>query len=233
MAVQSNGSQYINTGIVPKLNTRVVIDFQETTWNGSAVIGHHESESTSFRLGSASSTSGLFWDFVGTSNRVKMNNGSTRDRYHLELGNNYIKNADTDEIIASGSQITSMQSSQPIYICGDRNYASAKYYRIQIFEDDTLIADYMPYLSGAIACFKELVSGSLVFSHSTTNFVAIEDTTVQPDGVVLCAKLTDATCGGSVVCATLEYTKTTDAATISLPDAAAMAASYEQGVNES
>ena len=33
--------------------------------------------------------------------------------------------------------------------------------------------------------------------------------------------------------ATLEYTKTTDAATINLPDAAAMAASYEQGVHES
>lgn len=32
---------------------------------------------------------------------------------------------------------------------------------------------------------------------------------------------------------TIEYTKTTDAATINLPDTAAMAASYEQGVNES
>lgn len=150
--IQSTGTQYIDTGIVPRNTTRLVYDFQRTTadkstnyWHGWTSAGSQEvfcfgvNNTTGFvaRVSSTFTTS-FELDYTDLNRHVfdLMNGKQLFDG--VQLGNTTIGNTAT--------------SSQTIYLFARHiewgahidGYTQEKCYSCQIYNGTTLVRDFIP-----------------------------------------------------------------------------------------
>lgn len=168
--IQSSGSQYINTGITPTANTRVVMDFQLTTADTGnralfAVAGQF-----SFRWYGSSSV----FRSNGSDSKDFSNTISGTDRHTVD------KTATTCTLDGTYSVTNSAGSvSNPLYLLaqntgsGVSNYASAKLYSCKIYENGSLVRDFVPCTnaSGTVGLY-DMANGAFYSNAGSGTFTS-------------------------------------------------------------
>ena len=162
--IESTGTQYIDTGFAPNQDTRVVIDFQSTqTTGGWPIIGSRSSSSSNtYTFGSTSTNNAWLSGY----NTGSINSGVVEDaERHVADKNKNLLYLD-GELIAS-STYAAFTAPAAMRICrfysadGDDNgYAKIKIYSCQIYDNGTLIRDYIPcqLASGEVGLWDDVNS---------------------------------------------------------------------------
>lgn len=181
--IESTGTQYINTLINPTTNHEVVIDYQFTDSNKALLFGSRYN-----------------WQLQGY--MVCADNGTIGNSYYFQKGNQFRKSSTTNlsrhimdfnvnntnyisidgTNVASFSNTTSFNAYAPIYLFsvydGERasygyiNYGAYRLYSCKIYENSTLVGDFIPVLdSNDVACLYDKVSENYFYNGGTGDFV--------------------------------------------------------------
>lgn len=165
--LQSTGNEYINTYVKPTGKTKIVIDFQMVNQNTTSlgIIGARNSDgSNRLTLFSGTSTSGLQADYSTYASLAdegdSINGLDLNKRNIIELSNSLVVNGTTVKTV---DQI-SFSSSNNIYIFANNNGttqlpSSMKVFSCKIYEDGTLVRDFVPCLeesSGHIGLYDNI-----------------------------------------------------------------------------
>ena len=150
--VQTNGSQYLDTGIVPTTNTRVVMDAQLTSLPSSL------SSATFFGVETTSNINAFSFFFSGSNslftaevfsadlNRQRFNIDG-KARVVVDFNKDYIEVNGDRRSVVQGSLSTS-QTLTLFCLNGLLNikayYATCKFYGCKIYDGTTLVRDYVP-----------------------------------------------------------------------------------------
>lgn len=146
--IQSSGSQWIDTWVTPKDNTKSQIKFINLATTGNVIYGMYNwSDSNDYRLFNASWT--MYFDF--NSDRISWASLSRDVLYELELGNFYVKNVWASSNILSWNPISSYTWGRTITLNNYNNssYSSNKWYYVKIWEWATQVRDFIP-------CYRKL-----------------------------------------------------------------------------
>lgn len=188
--IQSSGTQWIDTGYIPTLNTRIEIvakvpntgiinclvgvrDVADGGPRAKAVIIYAGAASSNINTlycqfsGSQDSFSGVMANFFGKKTIYRIKRGN----YLLADGQwNY--NANTP---STGSSVTSTRS---LYLFALHNVDSVEapcpcfLYRARFYENDTLAMELLPWVDGNnVVCLKDTISGNLIYNSGTGDFV--------------------------------------------------------------
>ena len=180
--IESTGTQYIDTGIVPKSTTRMVmemaiVDMGESVRNGWGSSANAES----FFCGYNSSTQTYdatvsdSWQIVSSESEVDMNK-HTFDISNAAIiidGVNYGEGNIGDT--ATAGQTMYLFGLHTEYAVTSNVYYSLhkeRIYSCQIYDGETLLKDYRPCKDeNGVMCFYEKVSKQYVYSATTENFI--------------------------------------------------------------
>lgn len=177
--IQSNGNQYIDTGFKPNQNTRVVADYQfekvlANVWQGlfGARGSSSQSYSTPFAL-FLSPRSIHRSDFNDTVNFSSILNPTAR---HLIDKN---KNSCTIDSFKVTNSLGSFQRDNTMYLFACQSgtliteKAYAKIYSLKIYDNGTLIRDYLPALDPeGVACLYDKVNKTYAYNVGSGSFTA-------------------------------------------------------------
>jgi hypothetical protein len=143
--IQSNGSQYIDTGFTPNQDTRVVVDFQFLNTSASFLFGTRRTVSAggfTFNI----SSGGDFVTAYGNTGSIIISEADTNR-------NVVDKNKNVLELNGSKTTLKANTFDSPqslaIFACntpssGYTNKAKAKIYSFKIYDNDVLERDYIP-----------------------------------------------------------------------------------------
>ena len=178
--IQSSGTQYIDTGFKPNQDTRVVMDFELL-----AVVGQYADPIFGVRT-SASSKAYYLWvsGYAVTTEQYQSgyNNGSTYPQV-TRVGRHKVdknKNATTVDGVSVSSTYTSFTTDWNMLLFNSYNNGSIygsttkmKLYSCQIYDNDTLIRDFVPCKnsSGTVGLY-DLVNSKFYTNAGTGTFTA-------------------------------------------------------------
>lgn len=145
--IESTGTQFIDTKFIPNQDTRVVCDFQLTELKASFVFGAREASGVnnpraySFNMGSG----GKF---------VTLYNGITTEVFEWDLSRHIVdKNKNVTTLDNSsrtvGYEIFTSPKTLNLFACNQKNTygylpSKMKLYSCQIYDNGTLIRDFIP-----------------------------------------------------------------------------------------
>lgn len=145
--IQGTGIQYINTDFKPNQNTRLIADFEVISWPSSQFLGARTGASnTAFNILVTNATSGR--DDWNTS-AISFTSGNAR----WKIDKN--KNVTTINSSVTTHATGSFDCPVPIYLFAVNNNGSlmatgcagAKLYSCQIYDDETLIRNFIPCIN--------------------------------------------------------------------------------------
>jgi hypothetical protein len=148
--IESSGTQYINTGIVPKTTTRVFCDFQYTATSGQCGWGSTGSKE-SFFFGVAGD--GTFKATVSGNFTVSPTGVAVdTDRHTFDISMSALKLDGTAFANATTSPFSNAASGNTLYLFALHagwspyvvNYASMRIYSCKIYDGETLVRDFVP-----------------------------------------------------------------------------------------
>ena len=149
--IQSSGTQYVNTGVLVSKNLEIKLKFMLTSTTNNGIVGYMQSASSGanrfavFQYGGA-----WYFDFGNESTgRISGGSFSTNTLYDITAGNRYIKNNATGSNIISGSVISNLTNSNSISILCETNCGIGKIYSCQIYDNGTLVRDFVPCINGS------------------------------------------------------------------------------------
>lgn len=179
--IESSGTQWINTGVLPTNNTKVDLDFSftsNTVSNKTCVFGSRETwQSKGFYFGVASDTMGRgWWGQYGSANTGELSARSDTNRHILSFSKNVfldnvlVKTFTNDLTTAyanialfgsfEGSTTTASASSQKVYSC-------------KIYDNNVLIRDYIPVKDpNNVVCLYDKVSNMYFYNEGSGTFIA-------------------------------------------------------------
>ena len=172
--IESTGAQYINTGFNANNNTRVVIDAQATGTSGTLFLfGCREANnSKSFCF---FYYQGWSADYETNDQRKTFSNVTYTDRLLVDFNKT---NCSVNGASASFSAAT-FQSPVPLYLFAVNTNGtisgqlSARLYSCKIYDNDTLVRDYVPARSsGGVIGLYDMVSGDFKTNAGTGAFTA-------------------------------------------------------------
>lgn len=157
--IQSSGTQYINTGFTPNNNTRVVCRFQLMDSSEEQTMFMSRPEMNKRTFGIFHNASGWNIDY-----------GNSRATGATEVAITDLVNLDFNKNIATLNGVTLSVSAQtwsgtvPLMIFTRNtggtlsNYAIAKLWSFKIYDDSTLVRDYIPCknASGAVGLWDDV-----------------------------------------------------------------------------
>ena len=174
--IQSSGSQYIDTGFKPNGNTRVLMDYESLATSTAFVFGsrhnsHANSGSYSFSfviLGASSIRS----DYGSVESGIT---GSVLKQIVLDKN----KNVTTYDGTTVTATAQTFQSSYNMYLCSVNTAGTAgakssiKIYSCQIYDNGTLVRDFVPCMnaSGAVGLY-DVVNGVFYANAGSGAFTA-------------------------------------------------------------
>lgn len=174
--LQSSGTQFINTGIVPTNTTGLYIDMQKTTSSDGHYMGVRETSGNTRLLIGASSTYyygwGDWWRFSGTGNN---------NRHVITLNFYNSRITDFDNGLAKNLATLRFTPTLPIYIFKANDAASTttpracKIYAAKITSADTLVRDFIPVRKDGVGYLYDKVSGELFGNAGTGDFIIGSD----------------------------------------------------------
>lgn len=177
--IESSGKQYINTGVVPTPNTRAVIDAQITaqTAASAAYLGERSgsggTDKTAYELWSMSTGANVTSDFFG--NRVSKTMST--------IGTRVLIDKNKASVTINGSTVTNSAAAGtatlPIFLLASNDKGTAAYgiaaklYACQLYDNGTLIRDFVPCKnsSGAVGLY-DLVGAKFYANAGTGTFTA-------------------------------------------------------------
>lgn len=150
--IQSNGTQYINTGFKPTGNTRVVVDFlaynQTTAQQG--IFGSRSGVSNRFTLFTGHSTTSLQVDYNTEKSLadqdVAISGLDLTKRVAISMSNKLV----IDGTTVSSTAIKSFTSTYDMYLFANNNIgvvqlpSSLNLYSCAIYNDNTLVRNFVP-----------------------------------------------------------------------------------------
>lgn len=176
--IQSSGTQYVDTGFKPNQNSRVVIDAQLLDTSGYPAL-----------LGVRSSNTKMFWLYANTASQIVFGYGSVKptaactmsDRLSADANKNVLTVNGSALIAATASTFTAVAS---LYLFAANNAGTLQYaakmflYSCQIYDNGTMIRDYVPCISpaGAVGLY-DLVGQEFYSNAGTGSFTAGESVT--------------------------------------------------------
>jgi hypothetical protein len=176
--IQSNGTQYIDTGFKPNQDTRVVMDAQyiadSPSENANAFFG--------VRTSASSKAYGVYWHKTNKTLYHFYNNGynqlttnALQNRQTLDAN----KNVFTAEGVTNTRAYGTFQCDYNMLLFAMNNAGSPAYksylrlYSCKVYDNGNLVRDYAPCVDDAgVACLYEKVSGTFVYNAGTGAFVA-------------------------------------------------------------
>lgn len=176
--IESTGTQYIDTGFKMNQSTRVVMKVKATSISANAWAFEG-------RISSSSASKGVFFyysnnqlwnvDYNASSNRKSISGVAATDMLDID----YNKNVCTINGVSVTHTAATFQSSYNLTLLAANTagtiagYLNAKLYSCQIYDNDTLIRDYIPALrSDGVAGLYDAVNDTFYVSGSADNFVA-------------------------------------------------------------
>ncbi|MBQ4589117.1 MAG: hypothetical protein IJA95_07505 [Bacteroidaceae bacterium] len=174
--VETDGTQYIDTGFKPNNNTRVVMDMQafEVNANGWAFGGRNSTSTNSMGVFYYYSSNKL-WnaDYSGSSQRKSFSGIGATDRIVIDFN----KNICSINGVSNTFTATTFQSSYSMVLFAVNTantvstFIKAKLYSCKIYDNDILVRDYIPALrSDGVAGLYDAVNDT--FSSSTGSLVS-------------------------------------------------------------
>lgn len=180
--IESTGTQYIDTGFKPKYNSHIVMDVEGVGTNTQWLFGTRDQNSTTaanqFSLYRESGTQ-LRSDYFGSTKTVSVSDISARS---IVERNRNIVNAYGLSI--TNTAVSAGECPYPLYIFTlnmvgsvNTNMAVMKLYSCKIYDNDTLVRDYIPVFgSNGTAGLYDLLNNKFYKSESSDNFIAASNT---------------------------------------------------------
>lgn len=165
--IQSNGTQYINTGIVPTANTRFIVDFQLTAPStaNEAIV----------------STVQFSFRYYGTNSCFRSNNSNQVD-FSTAIN---AAARHTAEKTATGCTIdntytvanTAGSTTYPLFICAHNasgtasNFANVKIYSVKIYENEEQVRNLIPCMNeNGIVGLCDIINNQFYGSETNSAF---------------------------------------------------------------
>ena len=170
--IASTGTQYIDTGVIPNQNIKMVVDAQLTSVSGTvSFAGSRNSES--------SDGDGAYFSWISVS-------GNLRSYYYNSFvvvatadTARHVYTKDKNQTLVDGSLLNTAtaqpfrSSKYPIYLFANNEgkanfHASVRIYSCQIYDNETIVRDFIPCInpSGNVGLY-DLVTGTF-FGNSGT-----------------------------------------------------------------
>ena len=172
--IEGTGSQYIDTGFKPNQNTRIIIDLELPTQNSypKAIFGSRDADSSS-------SKSFVFWAISSDSFRTDFDTNnvviSTTPVGRFLIDKN--KTVTTINGTEYTNTASTFQASYNLGICTvidpggpDTRIMSGKIYSCKVYDNETLIRDYVPAKQNGIFGLWDNVEKKFYSSASSTQF---------------------------------------------------------------
>lgn len=176
--IESTGTQYIDTGFNPNQDTRIVMDVYVSTPTASesALLGaRHAYANTSFDLFIKST--GFQDDYNSSAVSVTLST-AVNARHTIDKNKNVFS---VDGTVLRTATAATFTGSYPMFLLSINNGGSAmtsypttaKIYSCQIYDNDTLVRDFIPVLnSDGAAGLYDMVSGAFYANAGTGSFTA-------------------------------------------------------------
>lgn len=170
--IQSSGTQYVNTGLLPTGNEKICMDFQLLDTSGNPTVFGARSSSMCFAYWE---TSENCWYFAYGSQWVKfpsVGNGLSRNKMELtntsgHIGDSYATWSAATFNIAYAITLFARHHNGSLI-----NYAKMRLYSCQIYDNGTLARDYVPCRNpyGVVGLY-DLVNGQFYGNAGTGEFI--------------------------------------------------------------
>lgn len=195
--IESSGTQWIDTGYIVKDNSRfdVVYAMSASQPNYPALFGVRDNDSSEdagrciIMAKVSSINNGVYaW---GTTDlnmylSARMYLSTKKQRCVFAKGSLLVQQADGNALALDFTSSYSASNTRSIYICtlnhggadfGASTHFSGKIYRFRIYEGDTLVHEYIPWMDGNnVVCLKDTVTNNLLYNAGTGVFVRGSDT---------------------------------------------------------
>jgi len=180
--IESTGTQYIDTGVKPNNNTRMVLDFENTTTNTSDLYmlfgARNYYNNSAFGVAISSSRAYSYWE----------NNAYTTYGFVLNTKKRMIYDVSADAFIidnlsTKGNDVT-FSTTYSIALLSlnsntgyDTRCAIGKIYSSQIYDNDVLVRDFVPCYrkSDGVIGLYDLVEGKFYSNLGSGNFIKGND----------------------------------------------------------
>lgn len=181
-SIISSGTQYIDTGIKPTGNTKVVFDFcaYDQTTAQQALFGARPGDTNRFTIFTGYSNSSFQADYntykTLADETVNYSWIDTTRRMVLEMSNALVVNGTA---VATVDKI-SFTSTCSMYLFANnvagtpQTYGKLRLYSCQIYDNGTLVRDYVPCLDDSgVVCLYDLVESRYYYNAGTGSFTAV------------------------------------------------------------
>ena len=173
--IQSTGTQYVNTGVLVSKNLEIKLKFMLTSITNHGIVGYMQSVSSGTNRFAVYQYGGAWYFDFGNDTTGRISGGSfnANTLYDITVGNRYIKNNETESNIISGSVISNLTNSNSISILCETDCGIGKIYSCQIYDNGTLVRDYIPCqtTAGEIGLWDD-VNGVFYGNAGTGTFTA-------------------------------------------------------------
>lgn len=175
--LESTGTQYINTGIVPKTNTRMILKFASRDVTSECYNGWITGSGALFSAGHGSNSSDTYfqcivsssWSWTASTTPIDTNihtwdiSNSAKIFDGTNFGTGNCGNASSGQTLYIFAQHTSWSPYT--------NYAKERIYYCKIYEGDTLVRDFIPVLDKTnVPCLLDKVTGTFYYNQGTGTF---------------------------------------------------------------
>lgn len=186
--IQSTGANYIDTGYYPSQVTRLVAEFSMVeTGNVTQprICGSNGLRYVMYLNGNGKYafscfdsdgglTSGIGYQTnTGISKDTDVRHTFNVDRYAMKA--DLVTGAITNYTATVTSVVTNETASGVLYLFNGKDWdqkAKMKLYRFRIYEQGTLVRDYLPYVQDGVVGLKDQVTGQFLTSATATAFTA-------------------------------------------------------------
>lgn len=186
--IESTGTQYIDSLFKNNQDTRVVMDVQATSDASSSWVFGGRTSNTSATMGVFWYTNNAAWnaDYNGNSQRYAFSTSiGAFDRLKIDYNKNVLTiNSLTKTFTAKTFQSTGSLALLSVNTAGTiSGWLSAKLYSCQIYDNDTLVRNYVPDMldSGEVGLY-DLVEGKFYPNAGTGVFLAGPRRVELPEG---------------------------------------------------
>jgi hypothetical protein len=169
--LESTGTQYIETGVIPDWNTKLSVTTAATATT-EQFMGAIDANTDRFHFSFYSA--GLFRGCIG---RQQIGMGSADQLIHtftLDAPNNTVSEDGTSYSVSRAGTVPSVSiwlfgrnSDNPSYV----RRIKVRIYSCQIYQNGTLVRDYIPVRKGTVGYLYDRVSGKLFGNAGTGDFV--------------------------------------------------------------
>lgn len=175
VAVHSNGNSWIDTEINGKSTIKIQLKFKMQKATGATFVGMLLSGDQALRFFGYSNN--FYMDYGGDGHRIIGGSLDATKTYEFELGNNYIKDIESDSYIAKGNEVGTFE-----YGFGDSHIKVltsgeiGDIYYCKIYDGDTLVRDFVPkYDADGKPKLYDNVSDAYFETKGAEDFTAIKE----------------------------------------------------------